>query len=298
MPREIDKRDSLRVVTSNSFITAKGLESLSLKARKLLYIVTAQCRMNDEKFYEYSISPKEFAELMEIDKSNVYREAKKITTELSKSFIEIIPEDKKGYRQYPLMASSIYEEEKMVIELNPRMTSFLLQLKKDFSKPLLNDFMKMNSPYSMAIWHLFQREMHSRKPGTRRIEFFVSVEELRKVTGTENKLKQIGQFKERVLDKALREIKDNCATNITYTNRKKGKNVIGFDFVAINEIGVDLTDWEKEFEKTEKGQRIKKKARRLEIINKSKNEELTQSEKIELQELEEELAQMTLYDLV
>ena len=53
--REIDKRDSLRVVTSNSFITAKGLEKLSLKARKLLYVVTAQCKMNDEQFYEYSI---------------------------------------------------------------------------------------------------------------------------------------------------------------------------------------------------------------------------------------------------
>lgn len=296
--REIDKRDSLRVVTSNSFITAKGLEKLSLKARKLLYVVTAQCKMNDEQFYEYSISPKEFADLMGIDKSNVYREAHKITSELAKSFIEIVADGKKNYRQYPLMASSVYEDEKLVIELNPRMTSFLLQLKRDFSKPLLNDFLKMNSPYSMAIWHLFQREMHSRKPGTRRIEFFVSVEELRKVTGTENKLKQIGQFKERVLDKALREIKDNCATDITYKNRKKGKSVIGFDFIAINEIGLDLTDWEKEFEKTEKGQRVKKKARRLEIIRKSKNEELTKSEIIELHELEEELAQMTLDDLV
>ena len=104
--REIDKRDSLRVVTSNSFITAKGLEKLSLKARKLLYVVTAQCKMNDEQFYEYSISPKEFADLMGIDKSNVYREAYKITSELAKSFIEIVADGKKNYRQYPLMASS------------------------------------------------------------------------------------------------------------------------------------------------------------------------------------------------
>lgn len=294
--RKIDKRKNVKVVTSNSFITAKGLEKLSLKARKLLYIVTAQCKKNDDHFYEYSISPKEFADMMGIDTSNVYREAHKITSELARSFIEIVVDEKKAYRQYPLMASSIYENEMLVIELNPRMTSFLLQLKKDFSQPLLHDFVKMKSPYSMAIWHLFQREMQSNKPETRRIEFFVSVDELRQVTGTEDKLKQIGQFKERVLDKALREIKYNCATDITYTNRKKGKTVIGFDFIAVGERGIDLTDWEKEFEKTEKGIRVKKKARKLELQNRARERELTPSEKMELEELNEELSQMTLMD--
>ena len=64
---------------------------------------------------------------------------------------------------------------------------------------------------------------------------------------------------------------------------------MGFDFVAINELGLDLTDWEK----TEKGQLIKKKARRLEIVSKSKNEGLTQNEQIELQELE---GQISMFD--
>ena len=46
------KTRGVRIITSNTFITAKGLEELSLKARKLLYIAIAQCRMSDNKFSE------------------------------------------------------------------------------------------------------------------------------------------------------------------------------------------------------------------------------------------------------
>lgn len=123
------------------------------------------------------------------------------------------------------------------------MTNFFLNLKKDFSQPLLEDFVHMNSPYSMAIWHLMQREMHSKKPSiTQTIEFDLTLAELRSVTGTENKLKQIGQFKDRVLDKAIREIRDNCGVVVTYTNIKDSRTIVGFHFVAIQEHHIDEAD--------------------------------------------------------
>ena len=73
--RKVDIRDSVKTVTSNNFISAKGLETLSLKARKMLYIAISQCRMTDETFFVYSISAKEFAEIMEISPQAVYAEA-------------------------------------------------------------------------------------------------------------------------------------------------------------------------------------------------------------------------------
>lgn len=50
-PKKIDKRENLKTVTSNNFITAKGLEKLSLKARKMLYIAISQCRKGDKDFF-------------------------------------------------------------------------------------------------------------------------------------------------------------------------------------------------------------------------------------------------------
>ena len=109
------------------------------------------------------------------------------------------------------------------------MTDFLLGLNSNFSKPLLEDFMKMNSRYSIAIWHLMQREMQSMKPGvTDAIQFDLSLQELREITGTTNKLKQLVHFKNKVFDKAIREIEENCMVKITYENIKSGKTVIGF----------------------------------------------------------------------
>lgn len=227
---DIDVRDVVRTVTSNSLITASGLEKLSLKARKMLYIAIAQCRKNDKEFYTYEINVKDFSHLMGVADSNVYHEADRITDELMASFIQYREPENKYFKKFQLFETCEYNHKGSIIfELNKQMAGFLLNLKKDFSQPLLLDFMKMKSPYSMSIWHLIQREMNSRKPGiSQEIKFFLDLDELRTVTGTQNKLKQIGQFKERVFNKALREIYENCGVAIDYDNVKHGRRIIGF----------------------------------------------------------------------
>lgn len=283
--RELNTKESVKVVTSNNFITAKGLEKLSIKARKLLYVAAAQCKKNDDEFYEYKINVSEFAELMGIDESNVYREAYNITGELASCKLSYIPRGCKKFKHIPVTSICEYDEESYLrVELNKRMTDFLLQLRGSFSQPLLNDFMKMRSPYSMAIWHLMQREMHSKKPATRKIEFYLSLEDLREVTGTQDKFKQLVEFKRYVLNKAIREIKDNCGVIIEYSNKKKGRTVIGFDFIAKNELGIDLTDWEKK--NLRRAEEINKKARRLGLIRKKADGIITPEEREELNDLE------------
>lgn len=234
--RKIDTRESVRVVTSNDFITACGLDGISLKARKLLYIAVAQCRKSDTEFYEQEMTAVEFANMMGISPSHVYEEADRITDELMHGFLKIGSEkSKRAFKKFSIFNVCEYTENATLkFKLNKDMTDFLLGITKDFSQPLLDDFLKMNSPYSMAIWHLMQREMHSKKAyGVYTIEFDLSLDELRQVTGTQDKLKQLVEFKRRVLDKAIREIKDNCGEVITYENIKSGRTVTGFHFKVV-----------------------------------------------------------------
>lgn len=241
MALPVDKRVSIKVVSANDFITAKELSALPLNSRKLLYLAISQCKKSDKEFYEYAISAKDFAEMMGIDESNIYRDGRKITGRLMGLSLDCDLYGQ-GYEQYGLFSKCTYKKKDGIIrfKLNPDMTNFFLNLKKDFNQPLLEDFVHMNSPYSMAIWHLMQREMHSKKPSiTQTIEFDLTLEELRSVTGTESKLKQIGQFKERVLDKAIREIRDNCGVVVTYTNIKNSRTIVGFHFTAIQEHHID-----------------------------------------------------------
>lgn len=233
MKKEVNTDASIRTVTSNDFITACGLDEVTLKARKLLYIAISQCKKNDKNFLEYKLNIKDFAHLMGIEVNNVYSVADALTDELIRGFIRV--ENNGHWRKYSLFSQCDYSNGFLYFKLNSDMTDFLLDLKSNFTQPLLQDFLRMRSPYSMEIWHLMQREMHSKKPGlTEKIEFDLSLDELRKVTGCTNKLKQIGQFKERVLDKALREIWDNCGVEISYKNIKKGRYIIGFHFTAVS----------------------------------------------------------------
>lgn len=272
--KKIDKRDSLKTVTSNSFITAKGLEKLSLKARKMLYIAISQCRKNDKDFFTYEISVKDFAELMNITPEAVYTEADSITDELMSGVLRVIPEGKKYFKKYSLFSMCEYEHDGVLrFKLNKDMTNFLLELKGDFTQPLLEDFLKMKSPYSMAIWHLMQREMQSKKPGvTNEIEFDLSIEELREVTGTQDKLKQIGEFKKRCFDKALREIDENCGVKITYENIKKGRTVVGFHCSAESIYHID---------ESKIPQKVKDRARLGNLRIAQKQRELTPEEQEE-----------------
>lgn len=231
--REIDKRDIVRVVTANNFLKATGLEDISLKARKLLYLAIAQCKKEDTQFYEYSISAIDFANLMDIVPQAVYQEADALTDELMHGFIKYIPEGKKGFAKFSLFDKCMYMDGKLTFRMSKDMTPILINLKKDFTQPLLSDFMHMRSNFSIVIWHLMQREMKSRKTGvTDIVEFELTLEELRSATGTTDKFERLSQFKAKVLNKAIEEIQSNCGVLITYTNIKQGRTVIGFHFTA------------------------------------------------------------------
>ena len=241
----MDLRDEIRVVTSNNFLKASGLENISVKAVKLLYLALAQCKLNDKDFFTYTIKAKDFAEFMGIDPSNIYQEADKITDELMQGFIKYVPINKKTFVKHQLFSICKYTESaEITFRMSEEMTPIVLGLKKDFTQPLLKDFARMRSGYSVSIWHIMQREMQSKKPGILdEIEFELSLEELRKITGTEKQktYDKISNFKNKILDKAIREIRDNCAVDITYTNIKSGRYIVGFHFIAKSLYHIDRT---------------------------------------------------------
>ena len=286
--RTIETRDDIKVVTDNKLITAFELSRLSLKGRKLLYLVMAQCKQTDDKFYIYEITPAELAEKLNVGRNHVYELADELTRELMGRFIEVKQLGAKRFKKYTVFSMCEYDDKSVLrFKLNPDMTDFLLKLKKNFTQTVLADYLKMRSPYSMAIWHLMQREMHGQKPGTERIDFYLSLEELRIVTGTENKFKQTSQFKQFVLNRAIKEIDACCGVTITYEPRRRGRFIDGYYFTARGLF--DLTDYEPPRE-------ILDKLRMFELGQKVKEKTITRKEYDELQGLIMEHNQMTLFD--
>ncbi len=289
--KSIDKRDKLRVVTSNGLIIAEDLANLSLNARKLLYVAIAQCQKGDTEFYTYGVAPKELAEMWGISRQQIYKTIDETTTELMKILIKTEDSDRNWRKRHLFELCDYTHEKRIEMKINRDMTDILLGLNSDFSKPLMWDFMKMRSPYSMCIWHLMQRESEMCiRDRSKSMIFEISLEELRKVTGTKNKLHKLSQFKERVLDKALREIKENCLVNISYSYIKSGRTVTGFQFTAENYWGtVNIDDMPL---------RTRQRARKAQLIRKKSDGTITQAETKELEQLINETAQMSIEDFI
>ena len=92
------------------------------------------------------------------------------------------------------------------------------------------------------------------------------------MTGTQDKLKQLGEFKKRVFDKALREIDENCGVKITYENIKKGRTVVGFRCSAVSVFHID---------ESKIPQKVKDRVRLHDLTDQSRQRELTPEEQAE-----------------
>jgi plasmid replication initiation protein len=245
--KKADTRDCIRVVTSNEFLKIEGLNNLSLKAIKLLYIVIAQCEMDDEDFYQISIKPTELQKLWGIKKQSVYRDLKKVSKELVKLFVSIENDDEEEFEHIPLFAKSTYKKDSVSKErhyigkINNESNFLFLKLQENYSQPLLIDFSQMKTVNSILLWHLIQikAKNKSRKPtGLKKIKSKVTVEEIRKVTGTLEKYPKIQDLRRYLVDAAIKDIEKNCGIKIDYNLVKQGRKVVGFEFIMTNKYAI------------------------------------------------------------
>ena len=245
-------REDIKVVTRNDIITARGLENCSLKGKKLLLLAISQCKQSDQEFFELQITPQAFAKLVGASVSDIYRDIDQMTDELFRGYIMVETDD--YTEKYALFSKCRYNKGYIYLKLNPDMTQYCLQLKRNFTQPLLMDFMKMKSRYSIDLWQLMQREMKSKKPGVGEIvQFDLSITEIREATGTRDKLQKFDHFRHRVLDVAIADICENCNVQISYTYKKEGRKVVGLHFVVTNFVNGEIKEeWK---EKVEEGKR-------------------------------------------
>ena len=128
--------------------------------------------------------------------------------------------------------------------------------------------------------------MESKKPGMfNMMSFDIMLDEFRKATGTENKFKQIGQLKEKVLDKAITEIKETCGVIIEYQSIKCSREIIGFRFSCESQYHIDPGTLP---------QRVKDKATLFNLKEERKTRQLTLEEQEEYDRITANMVQMEL----
>ena len=96
-----------------------------------------------------------------------------------------------------------------------------------FTKYLLEQTATMTSNYSVRLYELLVQWKQAKKTP------MFELQEFRGQLGVEdNEYKAMSNFKIRVLDLAVDEIKEKSDLNINYTQKKKGRKIVGFTFTV------------------------------------------------------------------
>lgn len=240
MPRKIDRRNSIKVVIQNDFIKARASRDMDANAHKFLRIAIAQSKITDKEFFMYEVSATELAEMFGVSQSNIYHHIDKWTSQCMGTVMEFRANTDSKFRKYSLFSMCEYDNGILRMKLNPDMTPFVLGIQKQlgFTQYELSSILTVKGKYTIRIYEMMLAEMKSQKAyADKTVEFDLSLEELRRQTGTEKAYKQIGQFKDYVLSKAIEEIEKAQNWKIETENVKSGRIITAIRFKVWSEIG-------------------------------------------------------------
>ena len=220
------------VVQANNLIGGK--QALKLNSAKLIRSAIMQVVRDDEELKPYIITVKELAELLGVSASNVYRDVEEITDDIIKNPVyvkeEIVGKSVKWIK-IPWVSKCEYNSDiGVAIKLNEELKPFLINLKEHYTQYTLQEVLTMKSVYAIRIFEMLQSKIMSRMLPKEGIDIEISVQEIRECCDCEDKYPAFGNFKDKVIDKAVSEINRVTMFRVEYSYRKKIRNVVAIIF--------------------------------------------------------------------
>jgi len=205
-------------------------------------------RKDDEDFKDYKIYLKEVVADFDLHKNKESYEYLKLGAKklMKKTFY--IPYEEDGVKRFfetPVIAGldgAVGDGRKMredhlyiKISFHPIIKPYLLQLKSQFTVYDARNILKLPSTYSIRIYELLKQYENIKKRT-------FDVVELKEILGIEDKYKLYGHFRERVIEKARRDLQKYTDISFTYEAIKKGRAVSKLRFYIVSQdLGGGIT---------------------------------------------------------
>ncbi|MFY4779842.1 replication initiation protein, partial [Aliarcobacter butzleri] len=166
------------IVKKHNDLVNKARYSLSEDGIKLVSMLIAMIRTDDETFQEYHIKVSDFAKLKGSNSKNNYESVHKIIKELLSCPIKI------GNLQANFIASGEYKEgtATAVFEISQKLKPYLLELKKDFLEYDLKDILSLKSGYVIRLYEMIVQQWREYKHYNKNAKSFTfdfDIEEMR-----------------------------------------------------------------------------------------------------------------------
>mgnify|MGYP000325913279 FL=1 len=239
---EIQKR---KVVQHNDLISSVAkMDKIPLKIFELA--VSCIDTDNPPKDNIIYLSKSELFTFFKVNDSNKHSRFKQAIEVMQKQAYFNIKANKELGIEYesivpiPYIKWTDYTDE-VILQFQPQIMPYLIELKKNFTQYALSDVMELNSKYSIILYKWLsmnynQYEHYSIKGGRReeQLEVYqnpsISIKELRIMTDTINLYKTFKDFDSYVLKNSLKEINEHTHFNVTYEKLKVGRSIDRIQF--------------------------------------------------------------------
>lgn len=235
--------DDNKVTVRNDFVKADYPREMTATDLKLLRLVIAQCRKSDTEFYEYQFNAVDIAEQFGMDKSNLYREAKKSVKRLFKCDLEVGTADE--YELLHIFRTAKYKSGVFTMQLSEEVDKLFLQLKRNFTNIPILPILAMKNKNSIRIYELICQKFMSHYPyADHAVSVSMTLEELREITKTTQakSYDHISHFKNKVLNPSIAEIEEAADWKILVKPKKLSRKIIGFDLEVWSRNGWEVIE--------------------------------------------------------
>ncbi len=213
------------VTKSNLLIEANY--KLGVVEQKIILCLASNISPADSDFKTYTLPIKEFTNLLGLKGTPKYTELRQITKELMQKVFEVRIDRK--VIQVSWLSYVAYNETEGAIDIrfDPFLRPYLLELKKEFTSYKLENIIKLKSSYSIRIYELLKQYEKLQ-------ERTFNLTSLRKMLGAEDIYPAYGNFKQRVLVPAQKELKMKTDISFEIEEVKKGRKVEKIKFLIFS----------------------------------------------------------------
>ena len=236
---DTEKTTKALVVKHNNLIEAR-YQSFSIAEQRVILMLLAQIHSDDKDFKCYRITVADFSKVTGIPlNGSFYENLKDTLTKLTQKSIHI-QRSHGGFLVTNWLSSGEYIHGEGCVELcfDPKLKPYLLDLKSHFTKYNLDIAIKFRSQYSIRLYEVLKKEAQTKERYKHRKKFdkVCSYDELRIIFAIEDdEYKVFNNFKQKVLEPAIKEISDKTDLNIVETTYiKTGRKITSVCFSVVN----------------------------------------------------------------
>jgi Initiator Replication protein len=213
------------ITKSNMLIEANY--KLGVLEQKIILCLASNINPSDSDFKTYTLPIKEFTNLLGLKGKPKYGELRQITKDMMKKVFEVRV-DKKVI-QVSWLSYVAYNETEGTIDIrfDPFLRPYLLELKREFTSYRLENVVKLKSSYSIRLYELLKQYEKLQ-------ERTFDLQTLRGMLGAEDIYPAYGNFKQRVIVPAQKELKKRTDISFEIEEIKAGRKVDKVKFLIFS----------------------------------------------------------------